>query len=381
MEIDLFTPEFQRDPYPSYARLREREPIYREPRFGNYVLTRFADVHAALRDHAAFSSAEGVAPFGPTQAPSLTSLDPPQHDRMRVLVNKAFSPRRVIESRGQIESLTQNLLGAVGSPRFDLVAALAHPLPVFVIARMLGVPSERGPDFKRWSDALVGLLERLPTDAELAAVREMLAFFREVAAARRLDPREDLISALVHAEIDGQSLAQAEVLGMCLQLLVAGNETTTNLIANLVNVLVDRPELWSLLRKERRLVDVAIEETLRFDSPVQNLARTAAREVTLASGAIPAGARVLLSYGAANRDPAQFADPDSFRLDRASGLHLAFGFGVHYCLGAPLARLEASIAVNALLDRFAALERAAPGERILASVIRGFAKLPVTSTG
>jgi hypothetical protein len=377
-EIDLFAPSFQRDPYPGYRELREKRPVYREPRCGNYVLTRYADVLGALRDWPLFSSRQGVAPFGPDRGFSLTSLDPPRHDRLRALVNRAFTPRRVAESRAQIEALVAELLDPVAS-EFDLVSAFSHPLPVFVIARMLGVPPERRADFKRWSDAIIGLLERPKSPDDQRAIREISAYFAELALERRKEPGEDLVTALVQAEVDGERLTRSELLGICVQLLVAGNETTTNLISNLVDVLADRPDLWRALRHDRSLVAATVEESLRHDSPAQNLARTCVRETELHGVRIPAGARVLLSFGAANRDPAEFDDPDAFRLGREAR-HIAFGFGVHYCLGAPLARLEGSVALEGLLDRFARLERAPGAERVLSTVIRGFERLPIRAS-
>ncbi len=375
MEIDLFAPEVQREPYPVYRELRERAPVYREPRCGNYVLTRHADVLAALRDWSTFSSRDGVAPLRRDSGYALTSLDPPRHDRMRALVNRAFTPRRVGESRARIEELVTELLDAVPAEAFDLVSAFSHPLPVYVIARMLGVPPERGPDFKRWSDAIIGLLEHAETAHERAAIDEMTGYFGELADERRKEPRDDLVTALVEAEVDGERLARFEILGICVQLLVAGNETTTNLISNLVDVLTDHPDLWHALRADRGLIDAAVEESLRRDAPAQNLARTCTRETILRGVTIPADARVLLSFGAANRDPDEFPEPDAFRLDRRDARHLAFGFGVHYCLGAPLARLEARLALAGLLDRFEALERLPGAARTPSTVIRGFDRL------
>ena len=382
MQPDLFTPEFQENPYPSYAWLREHAPAYREPRYGNVVITRFADALEVLRDHATFSNARGQNPAGPQAGvPSIATSDPPLHDQLRALVSRAFTPRRVAESEPRIRTLVAELLAALPGDRFDLVPRLAIPVPVVVIAEMLGVAPDRGPDFRRWSDALVGLMEKEPTPSLLAAAREMIDYFRdEVIPRRRAEPRDDLVSALLAAEIEGRRLTQLEVESFCLLLLVAGNVTTTNLISNQLRVLSQRPELWKRLRENPALVPAALEETLRWDSPVQNLARDAMREVELHGVRVPAGGRVLVSFGAANRDEREFAGSEEYRLERGAARHLGFGFGVHFCLGAGLARLEARCVLEALLARFTEI---APGEaaprRTHSTVIRGFESLPLAA--
>ncbi len=380
MQPDLFTPEFHEDPYPTYAWLREHAPVYREPRFGNYVVSRFADALEVLRDHATFSNARGQNPAGPQlSAPTLATTDPPLHDQLRALVSRAFTPRRVAESEPRIRALVRELLDALPSREFDLVPRVAIPVPVVVIAEMLGVSPDRSADFRRWSDALVALMERPREPGLLGAALEMVAYFREeVIPRRRAAPRDDLVSALLVAEIDGRRLTEQEIESFCLLLLVAGNETTTNLISNQLRVLSQHPALWKQLRETPRLAADALEETVRWDSPVQNLARDATRDVTLQGVRIAAGERVLVSFAAANRDGREFPDADRYRLDRASARHLGFGFGVHFCLGAGLARLEARCTLEAMLERFAEI---APGDaaprRTHSTVIRGFESLPL----
>ena len=381
MDIDVFSPEFQEDPYPSYATLRRDAPVYREPEGGAYVLSRFDDVLAVLRDPETFSSAAGPAPRGASglQAlPALPATDPPHHDQLRALVNRAFTPRRVAELEPRVVALTRELLDAIPSDRFDLVPSLSVPLPVTVIAEMLGVEPDRHADFRRWSDAFVGLLEGPQTDAFMTCVFELLGYFRELAEERRRSPREDMITALVQAEIEGRRLTQEELDGFFIVLLVAGNETTTNLISNQLHILAERPDWWKRLREDRSLVPLAIEETVRFDTPVQNLGREATRDVKIRGVEIPAGDRVIVSYGSANRDADAFEDADVYQPEREEKRHLGFGFGVHFCLGAGLARLEGRVALEAMLDRFAEVAPGAPPPRRLHStVIRGFESLPL----
>ena len=378
---DVFSAEFREDPYPAYAALRRDRPVYREPRYGGWLLTRFDDVLAALLDPVTFSSAQGPAPMpspGLGSIAALPATDPPHHDQLRALVNRGFTPRRVAASEPRVEAIARELMDALPGDVFDVVPALSIPLPVVVIAEMLGVEPERLPDFRRWSDAFVGLLESAPTPDLVAATQELLSYFRNLAEERRREPKDDLVTALVQAEIDGRRLDQGELDGFFIILLVAGNETTTNLISNQLHILSTRPELWQRLRADRSLVPGAVEETVRFDCPVQNLGRQTTRDVEIAGARIPADSRVIVSYGAANRDPAAFVAPDEYRIDREERRHLGFGQGVHFCLGAGLARLEGRIALNALLDRFERIEPAgAPPVRLQSTVIRGFESLPL----
>jgi len=374
--VDMFTPEFQEDPYPVYERLRRESPVYVEPRHGVHWLTRHEDVLNVLRDHEAFTSTQGPGPLpSPGGIPVLASTDPPYHDQLRALVSRAFTPRRVAEMEPRIREMAAEHVRSLGE-HFDIVPDLSIPIPVRVIAEMLGVEPERQGDFRRWSDAFVGLLENPPNETMVSTSQELIQYFQDLCARRRAEPKDDMISALVQAEIDGRGLDEIEISGFLIMLLVAGNETTTNLISNQMHILSQRPDLWKQLREDRSLVPAALEETVRFDSPVQNLGRQTTREVTLAGLKLPADTRVVASYAAANRDPDVFEDPEAYRLDRKDSRHLGFGFGVHFCLGAGLARLEGKIVLEALLDRF---ERIEPGrdtpKRLHSTVIRGFEAL------
>ncbi|MEX2032739.1 MAG: cytochrome P450, partial [Dehalococcoidia bacterium] len=346
-----FVPSFKRNPYLQYGRLREGDPVHRSEALQAWIVTRYADCIAVMKDHESFSSdsrhargqlAEAIAQQRATSplpgAETILGLDPPRHHQMRALVDRAFTPRRVQALRPHIEEIAQSLLDEAGEA-FDLMPALAQPLPVIVIAELLGVSADDRLRFKEWSNALAETTNVVQTaemveHARVATV-ELIDYLGKVVDARQAAPADDLISALVQAEVDGSRLSREDVLAFAILLLVAGNETTTNLIGNGLAAVLDAPEALARLREDPDRVPDAVEEMLRFDSPVQGIARFAARDATVGDVRIPARDIVLCLIGAANRDPAAFAEPDVFDLDRTERRHLSFGQGIHYCLGAP----------------------------------------------
>ncbi|MCS6285907.1 MAG: cytochrome P450 [Nitrospira sp.] len=344
-----------------------------------WALMKYQDVYGALRDHDTFAS--GRNPLAGKIAPKLALIqdDPPRHTRFRRLVNRTFTQKRIDELTPWIQAVTNELLDEMGSGETDVIPSFAIPLPVKVIARLLGIPGEDYFTLKRWSDAFLAFSSMAPEDRAMSN-KEMASYFGRMAVARRQHGAEDLITALVEAEVEGESLDDAEILGFCMLLLIAGNETTTNLLGNMLGILADRPTLWSQLREDRSLVEAVIDETLRFESPIQRLPRNTTKDTEISGVKLPAGSTISVYYGAANRDPLEFSNPDEFRLDRDLHNHVAFGAGIHYCLGAPLARAEASIALNTLLDRFSRLERgAAQAVRQSTSlVVFGYQQLPLT---
>jgi len=388
MDYNPLSPEVMGNPYPYYAYLRDHAPVYWIEPLHAWALSRYADVDFALRNPQIFPSsgftAQTLGDLNPTpETPWILDMNPPDHMRLRKLVNKGFLPRLIRNLEPRVQEITRQLIAALRSQtEGDLVSALSGPLPTTVIAEMLGVEDGRLADFKRWSDDVVLGTSRPTDETTRTRVRESGAalrdYFERLIERRRTNPGEDVISALVRAEEEHDTLSAAEILGLAILLLLAGNETTTNLIGNAVQNLLSHPTELAKVRADRALVPSLVEEVLRYESPVQLLPRQTAREVELTGATIPAGATVFLLLAAANRDERKFPDPDRFDVTRNPQDHVAFGYGIHYCLGAPLARLEGRIAIESLLfdcPSFTCTREHLP--QIASVIVRGVQTLPL----
>jgi cytochrome P450 len=388
MDYNPLSPEVIENPYPYYAYLREHVPIYWIEPMQGWALSRYADVDFALRNPQIFSSSgftnQTLGDLNPTpEVPWILDINPPDHTRLRKLANKGFLPRLIRALEPRIQEITQQLISALRSQtEGDLVTTLSGPLPTTVIAEMLGVEAERLGDFKRWSDDVVLGTSRPTDEATRTRVRQsgaaLRSYFERLIERRRTDPGEDVITALVRAEEERDILTASEILGLAVLLLLAGNETTTNLIGNAVRNLLSHPAELAKVRANRALVPSLVEEVLRYESPVQLLPRVTASKVTLEGGTIPAGATVFLLLASANRDERKFPDPDRFDVTRNPQDHVAFGYGIHYCLGAPLARLEGRLALDSLLfdcPPFTCTSEHLP--QIASIIVRGVQTLPL----
>ncbi|HZN14902.1 MAG TPA: cytochrome P450 [Acidimicrobiales bacterium] len=379
VDYDPFDPGVIADPYPWYAELRAGSPVRFVEQHGVWAVSRYADVLHVLRDPATYSSAPMAAGMGPAldtlisqSAQSggfrwLLSADPPDHTALRRMVSKPFVPRVIAELERRIDEIANDLVDElVKAEAPDLVRDLAFPLPVIVIAELLGIPPERREDFKRWSNAIVDILTPTgPSIDSLTAGMEMHQFFLGMVEERTASPGDDLISGLINPE-----LTVGEIVLFCVLLLIAGNETTTNLLGNFA-----RSALGQV--RDAAALPAAIEEVLRYDSPVQMIYRVTTTPTTLAGVDLAAGATVLVLLGSANRDETVFDRPEELRLDRSPNEHVAFGNGTHFCLGAPLARLEARVALRTLLDRAPNLRISGPLVATENAMLRGLLSIPV----
>jgi len=389
-------PSVRRDPFASYARARDEAPALFHAGLPLRVISlfRYEDVQATLRDDARFSNAPQqalrAAMAGEADAipPSMLVMDGAEHTRLRGLVNKAFTPRIVSRLEARMHALAEELVeAAVAQGESDLVQSLTYPLPVTVIAEIIGIPAQDRAQFKTWSDravanlgvAFLGGFDAERVKAQIALRQEMREYLIPLAEERKRVPREDLMTGLVQAEVDGSRLSHDEMLQMLILLLVAGNETTTTLIQNIVLELLGHPAWMERVRADRSLVPGVIEETLRHSSPVQFAPRRALVNTTLHGVAIEPNDFVLCWIGSANRDPRVFENSETFDPAREKSPHIAFGFGPHYCLGANLARLEARVALQALLTKTSRIEAAWTSELPLhpSPVFRGVTQLPV----
>ena len=379
------------DPYPVYAALRARAPVHRSALLNAWLITRHADVDAILRDHRRFGndprkgtlSFRQQATLPPENEFTLLFLDPPDHTRLRALVNKAFTQRAVAALEPRIRAILGSLLDGIADPaRFDLMPAVAWPLPVIVIAEMLGVPPQDRDRFRVWSARRTRLLE--PTigpherAAGVAAGKAFDAYIQPIIEQRRAAPRDDIVSALALAHDEGRHLNEREVLNMLRLILIAGTETTSNLVGNAMLALLRHPEELQRLRDDPGLIPAAVEELLRFDSPVQSDFRRVLEDCEVHGVSLRKRDNVVLLLGAANRDPDVFADPYRLDIGRSVGTHLSFGRGIHHCLGAPLARLEGRIVIEMLLERFSRISLLAERPRFRRGmVLRGLRSLPL----
>ena len=399
---DPFAAEVVADPYPWYEQLHRHGPVHRIPTRDLWVVTGYDQVATVLRDPSTYSSRLGYAALATgamrpdpsdmrgilgvdaSDLRMLVSTDPPDHTRVRRLLSRAFTPRSIADLEPRLRAICGELVDAMlaraQGARADLVSELAVPFPVTVIAELLDIPSDRRSDFRRWSEALVGALsgDVDAMEAQAAGV-ELFSFMAEVVQQRRVHPGADLISRLVDGgdREDPDPLNVEEITMTAILLLAAGNETTTNLIGNTAAALAAHPAQAEQLRDNPDLLPGAIEEVLRWDSPVQGLLRVTNRPTTLAGAELPARARVLVCFAAANRDPAHFDDPNRFDINRHPGDHFAFGHGIHFCLGASLARLEARICFEHLFQTRTRLEPDGEAIRTTGFMLRGFTEYPV----
>jgi cytochrome P450 len=384
-----FLPEVIANPYPTYHRLRQEDPVHLSP-LGIWALSRYDDAAMLLRDprfgrrgfQQILESRFGRQGLGQ----SMLFQDPPDHTRLRTLVSKAFTPRVIEGMRDHIQQVVDGLLDEVkAAGRMDVVADLAYPLPVIVICEMVGVPAEDRDKFRDWSYAIARSLDAIAVPNEELARRAneaqdaLTVYFARLIEERRRAPRPDLLSALIAAEEAGDRLTTQELFATGILLFIAGHETTVNLIGNGTLALLRNPDQMQRLRAEPGLIASAVEELLRYDSPVQRTGRLLYEDVTIDGKTIPKGSIAVALIGAANRDPAHFPDPDHLDITRSDNRHLAFGWGIHFCLGAPLARLEGQIAFSTLLRQFPRLALATDKvEYRETSTLRGLRALPVT---
>ncbi len=395
---NLRQPEVRANPYPFYAQLRSEDPIHWDEELGFWVLTRYADIASVYQDPR-FSRAQGLRsgyerlpesertiaePVYGCFAKTMFYSDPPYHTHLRGLVSSAFTPTTVERMRPYVQQTVDHLLDAVqANGKMDAIRDFANPLPILVIAQLLGLPPEERAQFKKWSDDLFAILGSVPHSPELmeGAARSLHAltdYITKLSAARRKQPREDLLTALVEATENGEQLTQDELVANMIILLSAGHETTINLIGNGLLALLQNTDQLQKLRAQPELAPSAVEEMMRYDNPVQISYRSAAQEVEMDGKVIRKGQLVNSILAAGNRDPERFSEPDRFDITRDEGRHLGLGLGIHFCLGAPLVRLEAQTAFTTILRRFPAISLASENlEWQEHPIFRGVKSLPV----
>lgn len=396
--VNLASPQFKADPYPFYAELRAHAPVYRTTlpsRQPVWLVSRYADVVAILKDERLAkdrrnttggkrtTQARWVPAFLRPLAQNMLDLDPPDHTRLRALVHKAFTPRRITELRGRVETLCEELLdSAIARGHLELIQDYALPIPLTIIAELIGVPPADRAAFRRWSEHVVSVSSGLDFARALPGIWHVMRYLRALCARRRADPQDDLLTDLIQAEEAGSRLSEDELIGMIFLLLLAGHETTVNLIGNSVHTLLAHPDQHERLRQNPVLIRPAVEELARYASPVIMATERYARANMAIDGVtIPRGGLVLALLASANRDKRQFAEPERLDLAREPNHHLAFGQGMHYCLGAPLARLEAHVALRTLLRRLPDLRLKHPDEPLhwrRGLFVRGLEQLPLT---
>jgi cytochrome P450 len=384
--MNLFSTEMRRNPFPIYDQMRKAAPVFRAPApFEMWMVFDYEGVKRVIGEPEAFSSRV------PAPDNWFVFFDPPQHTKLRALISRAFTPKMIAGLEPHIRQLSRELLDAIaGRSEFDLAADYSVPLPMKVIAGMIGIPAADWARFRRWSDAILKLsytMRGMEHDAEAATAMtgfrevtaEMNDYLTDMIAQRRAKPLDDLLTRLIEAEVDGERLTQHEILGFFQLLVVAGQDTTSSLITNTVLCLFDNPEQFARLKKQPQLLPSAIEETLRYRSPFQWLMRTPKEPIDLCGQTMKPGELILAMVGSANRDPKQFPDADRFDIMRTPNPHIAFGHGIHSCLGAALSRMEAKIALGDILERFPNLERASdePWEPRKALHVHGPTRLQV----